>query len=59
LGIQEKTDTEFECRTLLKAATLERPKLIEMDTFDIDLKKTDFDDMDFITLAEHGVKTSF
>jgi hypothetical protein len=57
--MQEKTNKQFKWRTLLKAATLESSKLIEMGNFDIDLKKTDFDDMDFITLAEHGDKTSF
>jgi hypothetical protein len=57
--MQEKTNTQFEWRTLLKTATLERRKLIEMNNFDIHLKKTDFDDMDFIILAEQGVKTSF
>lgn len=57
--MQEKTNKQFKWRTLLKAATLERSKLIETGNIDIDLKKTDFDDMDFITLAEHGDKTSF
>jgi hypothetical protein len=43
----------------LKTVTLERPKLIDINNFDIDLMNADSDDADFITLTEHGVKTSF
>jgi hypothetical protein len=59
LDMQERSNTQFDWRTVLKAATLQRPKLIQMDSFHIDLKKTDFDDMDLITLAEHGIRTLF